>query len=282
MNGAIAKDSLRPDEPAATDGGLRRIADVLEVCGVDYWVDSGVLLGLARSGRLNAWEKDIDLAVLDDQAERLVGSLDAFARAGFRVIVKRYRGTTFSVGLKPQGDGSAGALRCSIHVYYRVGAHLWSPQVELYQPPPSPDVYAGRRTWAGRLLQRVIERWFEPPEASSPRASRIATRQVFGYRIARAVYRRIDLGWLAETWPVSEVFVPLTWVIPAHLVTPMTTLEVAGRTFPVPHDVPGYLAYRYGDWRTPVTDWCYWEDDGALLRRRPFDVRRELGGVRPP
>lgn len=96
------------------------------------------------------------------------------------------------------------------------------------------------------------------------------------YRVARTAYRRIDRGVMAETWPIREVFVALTWVVPADLVLPLATLDVEGISYPVPHDVDSYLTYRYGDWRTPTDQWCYWEDDGAIVRDRPQRVVAQL------
>lgn len=258
------------------DGGLAWVLDHLETAGVRYWVDSGVLLGLVRSGSLNAWEKDIDLAVADDQVHSVLELAPAWRAAGYRVSVNRYRGVVFSVGLKPEAPTLAGALRCSIHVYYQVGGSLWSPQVELYQPPPTPDVYRGKRTVVGNLLRAMIQLWFEHPADGSRRSSRIATRKVAGYRLARAFYRVVDRGWLAETWPTREIYASFTWVIPRRLVLPLANHEIGDRVYPVPADVEGYLAYRYGDWRTPVRDWCYWEDDGAIVREAPMAVRTRL------
>jgi hypothetical protein len=144
------------------DGGLALIAETLQRTGVRYFLDSGVLLGMTRSGALNPWEKDIDLGALGDQLDALLAATPAFRGLGYRVAVNRYRGKVFSVGLKPESAAPEGALRCTVHVYYRVGDALWSPQVELYQPPPTPDVYPGRRGPVGRLLQSLSREGLRP------------------------------------------------------------------------------------------------------------------------
>ena len=95
-------------------------------------------------------------------------------------------------------------------------------------------------------------------------------------RLLRWCYHRVDRGRLAELWPLREVYVPLTWVLPKSLVLPVTTRRIGDRDYPVPCQVEAYLAYRYGDWRQPVDCWSYWSDDGAIRHRRPFEVRDEL------
>ena len=70
----------------------------------------------------------------------------------------------------------------------------------------------------------------------------------------------------------------MTWVIPFDLVAPLGWMEVAGQRYRVPAQVEDYLDYRYGDWRTPVEEWCYWEDDGAIRRQRPGAVEAQLLG----
>ena len=37
----------------------------------------------------------------------------------------------------------------------------------------------------------------------------------------------------------------------------------------VPVEIDAYLSFRYGDWHTPVKDWCYWRDDGAFVSAPP-------------
>jgi hypothetical protein len=258
--------------------GLDILCRVLDAHGITYWVDSGVLLGLRREGRLLSWEKDIDLAVLISDEVKLLDSLDDFRAAGYTPSENRYRGHLYSVGLEPDYSAETQEIRAAVHVFYSVDMYLVSPQTQIYVPPPVPDVRHTPRTPVGTLLKAAIEKWFydEPAPGSPKRASRAQGRATVPYRAARAIYRNIDRGRLAETWPISEVFVPLTWVFPRDLVVPIARQQFGVGSYPVPSQVDKYLTYRYGDWRQPEPDWCYWVDDGAIRHGRPVEVLRQL------
>ncbi len=259
---------------SSTDGGMGALLEVLDRHEVPYFIDSGVLLGLRRSGALLDWEKDIDLGVLGDGLPALLACARPLEEAGYRVLVNRYRGVVYSVGAKRRSGTGPDALRAAIHVYYDRGRWLWSPQTQIYVPPPAPDLYLGQRSLVGRRLRRLVERWLYREETADGRQSRPPDADdSLIYRVSRWTYRRIDRGWMAETWPIREVYVPMTWIIPKELVAPLGQLRVGEVTYPVPGRVDDYLTYRYGDWRTPVRDWCYWEDDGAIRRMRPDRYR---------
>jgi hypothetical protein len=255
------------------DAGLRGLAEVLEDAGIDYWVDSGVLLGLVRSGRLLRWEKDVDLAITAVDAQRLLELEGRFASIGYRTGVHRYRGHIYALSLQPTVSAPDGTLRAGIHVFRRTGDHLWSPQTQMYVPPPAPDILRGPPSAVGRAARWAMERWmYSSQGAEGDQTSRAPDRETPVTKASRFVYRRVDQGALAETWPTREVCVPLTWVLPHDLVFPLATLEAWGRPLPVPGRTEDYLAYRYGDWRSPTSQWCYWEDDGAIRRAPPVDV----------
>jgi hypothetical protein len=266
------------NDRAPDDGGLLDLLDLMDSISVPYWVDSGVLLSLYRDGGLLPWEKDIDLAVEGPHVEALIQRADAFEAAGYAVNVHRYRGRVYAVVLKPMAQRPPTDLRAAVHVYYRVGDYLVSPQTQIYVPPPAPDVHPGRRSPVGRAIRAAIENWLydEEDAADARRVSRAPDNPSAFYRAARTVYRRLDRGMLAEIWPIREVFVPLTWVVPAELVLPRSNLRFRGRDLPVPGQIAEYLTYRYGDWSVPVSEWCYWEDDGAVVRDRPARVLRRL------
>jgi hypothetical protein len=250
---------------------LAAVTDLLEQHGCRYWVDSGTLLGLVRAGSLLSWDKDIDLAVLARDLPPLDDLRRSAQRRGFDADALRYRGHPYALSLRPREPGR---LRAALHVYYPVGDALFSPQPQMYVPPPAPSL-PFHSSPTGRVLRSVMRRWLYPsPDATAApqdlREGSLATT------VARWVFHRIDQGLLADTWPASDLMARLSWVIPSRLVLPLGRLEASGRAWPVPADTDGYLTYRYGDWRTPRRDWWYWRDDGAIRPGDPLQVARGL------
>jgi len=54
-------------------------------------------------------------------------------------------------------------------------------------------------------------------------------------------------------------------VVPKHYFEELSTIRFYGMKFNVPSKTEKYLEYRYGkNWRTPVKNWVYYRDDGAI------------------
>lgn len=51
----------------------------------------------------------------------------------------------------------------------------------------------------------------------------------------------------------------------------LTYVNFEGKNYPIPTDFDGYLTARYGDWRTPVKDWNYLEDDQSKITDLTMD-----------
>lgn len=260
------------------DNGLVQLHDVLEASGIQYWVDSGVLLGLVRSRQLNSWEKDIDLAICVENLEQVIRILEDFRSIGYSSVVNRYCSYVYSIGLKPVGDKAASYLEASIHVFYSVGGYLWSPQPQFHVPAPAPEVRSGRRSMAGRLVLALVNRLFfsrNHAKDDLPVTS-VKVEKSWLYNGLYSIYRRMDKRVFVSLWPLSEVFVVFTWLVPADLVLPLSGLSLQDRVLPVPGKTEEYLAYRYGDWKTPRQDWFYWRDDGSIVDAEPLKVRQNI------
>jgi len=53
---------------------------------------------------------------------------------------------------------------------------------------------------------------------------------------------------------------------PAEFFEPLQSYEFLGREYPIPAQPELYLAYRYGDWKTPVKDWKRSYDQTSVRR----------------
>lgn len=263
--------------------GLAQLHDVLTDCGIPYWVDSGVLLGLVRSGRLNSWEKDIDLAICGDDLDQVIKMLESFKRVGYSAVVNRYRGYVYSIGLKPTGKGTETLLEASIHVFYSTGKYLWSPQPQFYMPPPAPDIRKEKRSFLGRLLQTSILKLMtarKPEENATKRI--VPIRKSLAYTLLYSMYIKIDKYVFTSIWPFREVFEVYTWLVLKDLILPLSDLPIEGRSFPIPGRVEEYLSYRYGNWKIPRKEWFYWEDDGSIIKDEPCKVKKKILEAFPP
>jgi lipopolysaccharide cholinephosphotransferase len=53
---------------------------------------------------------------------------------------------------------------------------------------------------------------------------------------------------------------------PRHFYEKFTEYTFRGKQYSVPEDYTGYLAYHYGDWKTPVKEWNYLTDDKCVQK----------------
>ena len=61
-------------------------------------------------------------------------------------------------------------------------------------------------------------------------------------------------------------------IVPKHYFEKLGTIKFYQVMFSIPSDVEGYLEYRYGkDWKTPKKDWKWWNEDGAVSKKRRLD-----------
>lgn len=215
---------------------LQEITAVLQESGIRYWVDSGTLIGLLREGDVLPYDKDIDLSIWAGDTARTLALAPRFEAAGYRVEIGQYRDMAYNIKLVPQEKEG---MLASIGVYRRHAKNAW--RMALFttdnpHPPGSLRFYA-RGAWRFPL-----------------RHATLAARNLVG--------RDRLLG----HWPWKHVLQTGVWVVPGrHFDAP----ETHGSGLPIPADADEYLTYRYGNWRTPVTDWLWYRDDRAVRRELP-------------
>ncbi|UYO00434.1 MAG: LicD family protein [Devosia sp.] len=243
----------------------------------NYWLDSGGLLGAVRSGALMSWDSDIDLGIWEEDVAGIVKAVPTLREQGWRVHTRSYRGRIYGVTIKRRRDRSVREVH--VHVFFRHGSMAWSPQTVTYYPAERENLLAGfadlprtrdflhnvrkqarlRRT--GPLWQKVLRNLVAFP--------------IWGaFVVARD---RLERQHWATVPPISALYSMFTWVVPARHFERLEHIHVDGIDVPIPSDVETYLALRYGDWRKPQKDWCYWVDDGCIRPMIPEDAIAQLG-----
>ena len=243
---------------------------------VPYWLDSGSLLGLIRDGEEIPWDSDIDVGIWANDVYRFEADWRALDRAGYRVTARRYRGSVYGYTIYDRDRG--GFRPIHIHVYFRAGETAWSPQTVAYQPVARAHAIDSFAPWPA--VRSVLH--YVKSEARQRNRGTLEKRLwrwgvCLGPWVALALVRnRLERQHWARIWPYSTIYAMHTWVIPARHFTEVEGVRVGGVEIPVPGDVEAYLSRRYGDWRKPVADWCYWTDDGCLYPGEPEEVLKGI------
>ena len=108
----------------------------------------------------------------------------------------------------------------------------------------------------------------EPFGVGRPRLIKIRDRKWFFFRgelllDVFVTYRHGGNFYWAVNRRADKQQIVLT--APARFFETLDSIEFDGKSYPTPSDREAYLAYRYGDWRTPVKRWNCLVDDRALV-----------------
>lgn len=241
------------------------LLDLLASEGARCWLDSGSLLGLVRHGRLNHWEKDIDLGIWFDDYEAARKACSAIAAAhSLWYREKRIDGIPYALLLSSHPGEVRTTLPIAVHLFFRMGDDAWSVQ---------PHSLVSARSKYPRYVYR---------EANG--AARAKLGQKFSFLARHPLYslsiameklnlttrigRRLRQIERADNWRdrlLLRLFVEtFQWKIPARFFDELRPFADEHPDLLVPADTDGYLAARYGDWRVPVQDWFYLVDDACI------------------
>jgi phosphorylcholine metabolism protein LicD len=69
---------------------LNRVTGILERNEIVYWLESGTLLGIIRDNRLLPWDSDLDLAIKEEDAAKLISILYKFWFWGNKTYITRH------------------------------------------------------------------------------------------------------------------------------------------------------------------------------------------------
>ena len=225
---------------------LRDVKEVFDKNDVNFWLDSGVLLGAVRDGKIIEWDTDIDLGTWYNNLTKLISTFPKFKKKGFNIILNRkWTCTTLR-----RFD-----FNINVELYHKRGDYAW-------------------RVWKVYKKGTIINILDRCVNISN---LRIYTKQkgTFARKIKHlssllppALKQLVtDTAWLA----LHRLGCMVPEVIPKRYFEKLSTIQFYGKKFNIPSDVEKYLEYRYGsDWETPKGGWIYYRDDGAAAPNRDW------------
>ncbi len=234
---------------------FRWLSRLLNEHEVRYWADSGTLLGLMRSGDVLSYDTDIDFGMWIGDVPRLARLLPSVESAGYSVRCKYYRRLLFKVTFVAKkslhdrllgGGGNPPVLPVHIHIFHPHGEHAWSPQGFSEDPGRKP---LSNRAKADSLVLKAC--------------ARSSAVRLFIKRGASL----LPLQLRARLWPFKRVSTVITWWIPRKFFEQLQFHEALGAW--IPEAWQEYLTVRYGNWKTPISDWVYYRDDSSIRLAMP-------------
>lgn len=268
---------LRDDDRVAVgeqcDALLRELAEA----GVRCWLDSGSLLGLVRHGRLNDWEKDIDLGIWAEDYERAREVCRQFGeRRQLWYREKVWGDLPYALLLSSYPGTGCPTLPISLHVFFRMDDAAWSIQpFSLVESRAKYPRYVYRETNGenrARFSQKVSF-VLKYPEYSG---CIVVEKLGLCGRIGKALKQVERAGTLKEKLLLKAFMEVFQWKIPAYYFDELKPYSEQDPHIRIPTDVEGYLSERYGDWLVPVKNWFYIVDDGCISPIQRAELKARL------
>ena len=224
---------------------LREVKNILDDCGIRYWLDYGGLLGAVRDGKFIPWDHDIDFSLLYPDAMKLLDAIPKFKKKGFFVKVHCNNITFFrdDIGV------NIAAYQSGCSEYF----HINYPAMTYFQDT------------IRVFYDFACYRHYPSMEA----------RAAFALAYLFACF--IPTRWLSRNisfllWKVLNGL-PFGYAVPKHFFDKLDTIKFYGMTFNIPSSVDDYLTFKYGNWRVPQRKWDISNDDGAIVKGKEFRKR---------
>jgi len=227
-------------KPSSWYEALHNVSSLLENCGVEYFADSGTLLGLIRDGDFIAWDNDIDIGLVYEPS-----TYDLL----LKVLKKNYGAvlvTKYSLYVTVFG------VEVGINIYTQshkgFSTYYW---VNNASGLISNLVMGLALTKNGVIRERAYVGWI----------GRLKNALIYGAAL-------ICPGFLAKKY-MRRYWCLRESRLEVGLLGQFCKFECRGVSTCVPSNSADYLLAKYGvDWRRPKREYDYIKDDETLIRDR--------------
>lgn len=218
---------------------LREVKDVFDENNVNFWLDSGALLGAVRDGKIIEWDIDIDLGTWYNDLTKLISTFPELNKRGFDVVLNRkwaaMTATRFGYNI-------------NIDLYHKRENYAW----KVWEVPKKERI--------SNMLKRCVN--ISNLRAYSEKGMFAQKTKYLSSLLSPALKQLVTkTAWLA----LHRLGCMVPIVIPKRYFEELSTIQFYKMEFKIPSDIEKYLEYRYGiDWKTPKRKWIYYRDDGAV------------------
>lgn len=228
---------------------LREVKDILDELGIQFWLESGVLLGAVREGRFIGWDYDIDLGTWAKYIPKMKIISKEFCDRGFEVYYSKYNNVMgfwkngISVDLpfwRLSGKRAIMPLKYAENLLGRI--LFYADWIILFS-------HYGKISSVTTNIKLHKARYFLVKGTDLlPESIKLAIAKMLNL-IAKKTGNRRGLV-----------------MAPSHFFLNLTNMEFYGMNFRVPEKTEDYLVYYYGnDWRIPKKDWKYVRKDRLVI-----------------
>ena len=87
-NSSIEQYKITNFEKKNLYGFLELVIQTLDDNDITYWIDGGTILGAVRHNQMVPWDDDIDIGILEDDLDKLLGLNDELKEHGYEIVKK--------------------------------------------------------------------------------------------------------------------------------------------------------------------------------------------------
>jgi phosphorylcholine metabolism protein LicD len=214
------------------------IANLFNKYQINYWVDSGTLLGIMRDGNLIEGDKDIDISIWVKEEKKLKKILPLLENKGYLISISSYNSCNFKYKFIPMKDNKK-LLIIDVSLFDTYLQYAWCPQVVNFRAYYKLPV----------KLRKYISYAYLKYKKSKRNDKNIKIQKISYPHFFRNL----------ETW-----WIPLSYF---KKITCLDKLKIH-----IPEDWENYLEFRYGNWGIPNKDWVFINDDKGLIHKNPSEL----------
>lgn len=229
--------------------------------GIQWFIDSGTVLGAMRHGGFIPWDDDIDVGMMREDYDRflLIIEEEGFT-AGYSVHTARNTPGFAGMFAKVYKDGTLFETKETREAGLRQGIFV---DIFPYDPISCDPKVESRQRLGARLWQSISYLYHSksivvPHKGFLGAVERAACRMA--HPVVRALFTPADIaskftdavtcGDDAE----SDLMLPFVWPniegLPVDVLIPPVSRTFEGAEFPAPAKTARYLEIMYGDWQT--------------------------------